>query len=446
MGERLRLLGILMLIVENIQFFRNEIEKVNRSIIINVFRKGDFDPWYRTNEWENISWMMQNESVYTSYLQQGYTNAKNNLIEDCIRTEVAGFLPPPDSSIELNDTSWYLNNQIMLRVISGPISNSYNILYAIFNALFMLGRTLCQLQEELLKDRTPIEYASFARELYKRNTLKYDLTLAPLYNEEVSSHCGELTHGWYRDYIDNLLKDLFDCPFMKCKMANDGYSLAQGTPIIHKIEGVSHRDLELFNYSLSKLCRYQDGYFFFDENYDQIIGELIYKKQRKLSPSEQIDFFKFRYLIELVQSDLRDCAYEEEDIFPPNFDFSTSILEDRVNKRRVYSKLYKLIVENNIITAKKHWFIVFAVFKQKGWLKADVQTRFCLEIARVFAHMTNDSLFQPTASDFKEVDTYFKKTACLTWNPDFLPNVGEFYQQTADLLYNTFEYGYLVEK
>lgn len=88
------------------------------------------------------------------------------------------------------------------------------------------------------------------------------------------------------------------------------------------------------------------------------------------------------------------------------------VFKENVDVGKLIRKLGEL-VEKQVISAQKHWYIVYKVFKTKNWLASEIQRKFIEQINNSFGKK-----LKCTKADFKEVDSYFKNTAYAEWSLD----------------------------
>ena len=92
--------------------------------------------------------------------------------------------------------------------------------------------------------------------------------------------------------------------------------------------------------------------------------------------------------------------------------FQNFIFKDNVDIDKVMRKLEEL-VKDKTISAQKHWFIVYKVFRAKKWLTTDTQRRFREQI-----NVALKGISKTTKEDFKAIDKYFKNNDFYEWTMD----------------------------
>lgn len=92
--------------------------------------------------------------------------------------------------------------------------------------------------------------------------------------------------------------------------------------------------------------------------------------------------------------------------------FQNFIFKDNVDIDKVMRKLEEL-VKDKTISAQKHWFIVYKVFRAKKWLTTDTQRRFREQI-----NVALKGISKTTKEDFKAIDPYFKDNDFYEWTMD----------------------------
>lgn len=88
------------------------------------------------------------------------------------------------------------------------------------------------------------------------------------------------------------------------------------------------------------------------------------------------------------------------------------VFKDNVDVDKVMRKIGDLL-KNKVITAQRHWFIVYKVFKEKKWLKKETNRAFIEQMNSLFA-----SNLRCSSEDFKKIDRYFKDKNYEEWSLD----------------------------
>lgn len=91
----------------------------------------------------------------------------------------------------------------------------------------------------------------------------------------------------------------------------------------------------------------------------------------------------------------------------------------------------KDLIEDKILCAQKHWFIVYKVFLSKNWLKKSTQRLFVDQINSAFS-----TKLKCSTDDFHEINSYFKNTDYTEWTLADMdaPPCCEAYREIADKL------------
>ena len=115
--------------------------------------------------------------------------------------------------------------------------------------------------------------------------------------------------------------------------------------------------------------------------------------------------------------------------------FQNFIFKDNVDIDKVMRKLEEL-VKDKTISAQKHWFIVYKVFRAKKWLTTDTQRRFREQI-----NVALKGISKTTQEDFKAIDPYFKDNDFYEWTMDDAqaPQCCGLYKEMAMKLYAEFQ-------
>lgn len=92
--------------------------------------------------------------------------------------------------------------------------------------------------------------------------------------------------------------------------------------------------------------------------------------------------------------------------------FKNIAFKENVDVDKLMLKL-KDLIEDNTLSAQKHWFIAYKVFYGKNWLKKTTQRLFIDQINSAFS-----TRLRCSAYDFHEIDEYFKKNDYMKWTLD----------------------------
>lgn len=122
----------------------------------------------------------------------------------------------------------------------------------------------------------------------------------------------------------------------------------------------------------------------------------------QLTDNIRINSFFDKYLA----FEIANAKLEERD----SVEIRNIVFKENVDVTKVMKQLMAF-VDNKLITAQKHWYVVYLVFKEKKWLIITKQTMFREQINLVF----QDRL-KCTQDDFSEVDSYYKKTPYSQWS------------------------------
>lgn len=115
------------------------------------------------------------------------------------------------------------------------------------------------------------------------------------------------------------------------------------------------------------------------------------------------DFMRCYVALQMAEEKLKE---ENVEVIP------NLVFKDNVDVGKLIRKLGEF-VEKEIISAQKHWYIVYKVFKTKNWLASEIQRKFIEQINSSFGER-----LKCTKADFKEVDSYFKNNAYAEWSLD----------------------------
>lgn len=170
-----------------------------------------------------------------------------------------------------------------------------------------------------------------------------------------------------------------------------------------------------------KLFNSQFGVVFHNNGRD-IKMTVVYILGKKEQTYDNINDFLDKYAA--CQIAQEHCEIKKEDIFQ-NIAF-----KDNVNVDKLMLKL-KDLIEDKILCAQKHWFIVYKVFLSKNWLKKSTQRLFVDQINSAFS-----TLLKCSTDDFHEINGYFKHNDFTEWTlaDCDAPSCCEAYREIADKL------------
>ena len=170
-----------------------------------------------------------------------------------------------------------------------------------------------------------------------------------------------------------------------------------------------------------KLFNSQFGLVFHNNGRD-IKMTVVYILGKKEQTYDNINDFLDKYAA--CQIAQEHCEIKKEDIFQ-NIAF-----KDNVNVDKLMLKL-KDLIEDKILCAQKHWFIVYKVFLSKKWLKKSTQRLFVDQINSAFS-----TKLKCSTDDFHEINSYFKNTDYTEWTlaDCDAPPCCEIYREIADKL------------
>lgn len=187
--------------------------------------------------------------------------------------------------------------------------------------------------------------------------------------------------------------------------------------------------------------------FLLDDRRDQLfadkIGKAFHDNRRIIKPFvvaiiddngahyTEIDIYSFldKYLAYIIAEEY--CNKKEE-----TNTFKNIIFKENVDVDKVIKKLNEY-VDNKLIKAQRHWYIVYRVFLKKNWLRTKTQTRFMDQINYIFGNK-----LKCTQNDFKKIPKYFKKEKIdyLDWTLDDIkaPQNCDDFKEIAMTIHNEF--------
>lgn len=343
MPERLRLLEIFLLIFEEIRFFRVEVEQAKASVRINLDADINYDFWTNPRNWTPDYWIEQEEEPVSARLSQGWTNAAVVSLSDSARNELAGYFPNVPANIGFTDSIGRESVRSVFAALSGPYTNAGSLHYAICGALHQLCEVLNSLRDTLHMPRKEEEYANLAvLRLLSFNVAKEGgaADVRSSYRLLKEQHADSIDRDWLEDQIITALCDLYHTPFMQAKMKDVTRRGAAGSQIYYALDNVSDADAHRFYCALATFCSF-DGRSFSFEGHDSAIGIFLYKHQN-LSLSDQAAFFRFRSLVELIQTDMKDFpvpAYLLENFTNAQWDVLDAVFRSAKTMIGIYRKM-----------------------------------------------------------------------------------------------------------
>lgn len=195
-------------------------------------------------------------------------------------------------------------------------------------------------------------------------------------------------------------------------------------------ESNKERLTDIYNQdSADKVFKYPDDNqrkaFLLDDRRDQLfadkIGKLFHDHRRIIKPFviaiiddngtnyTETDIYSFldKYLAYIIAEEF--CNKKEEKIT-----FKNIIFKENVDVDKVIKKLNEY-VDNKLIKAQRHWYIVYRVFLNKKWLSKQTHTKFIEQINYIF-----ENKLKYTCYDSKEIPSYFKnkEKSYLDWTLD----------------------------
>lgn len=149
------------------------------------------------------------------------------------------------------------------------------------------------------------------------------------------------------------------------------------------------------------------------------VGFILGKKEQTY---DNINDFLDKYVSYQIAQE--HCEIKKENIF------QNMVFKENVDVDKLMLKL-KDLIEDNTLSAQKHWFIVYKVFLSKNWLKKSTQRLFVDQINSAFS-----TKLKCSTDDFHEINSYFKNTDYTEWTlaDCAAPSCCEAYREIADKL------------
>ncbi|MGM9697824.1 MAG: hypothetical protein ACI3Y0_04185 [Prevotella sp.] len=171
------------------------------------------------------------------------------------------------------------------------------------------------------------------------------------------------------------------------------------------------------------------GKIFHDNRRDikSFVAEIIDNNGKDYCEKDIFSFFD-KYLAFIIAEEF--CNKKEEERT-----FKNIIFKENVDVDKVIRKLDEY-VDNQTISAQKHWYIVYKVFLNKDWLFKNNQTKFRDQINSALG-----SKLKCTEEDFRAIEKYYKITDYSKWTiqDNKAPSCCEAYKKIADELDSEFD-------
>ena len=233
-------------------------------------------------------------------------------------------------------------------------------------------------------------------------------------------------HGFRQSFInDTYYEDLFSKVLDKYRKENE-----ERLERIYKQDSRDEAfffpdETQLKNHMLynrkEKLFNSQFGVVFHNNGRD-IKMTVVYILGKKEQTYDNINDFLDKYVS--YQIALEHCEIKKENIF------QNMVFKENVDVDKLMLKL-KDLIEDNTLSAQKHWFIAYKVFSGKNWLKKTTQRLFIDQINSAFS-----TKLKCSKEDFHAIDEYFKNNDYTEWTLDDskAPQCCVVYKEIADKL------------
>lgn len=208
----------------------------------------------------------------------------------------------------------------------------------------------------------------------------------------------------------NKLKRVYDTDFQNYREGNDDETLR--TDLVRK----RREEMERTKY----------GKIYHDESEDKAALVSYVLEQSEINGADVYEFMKCFVALEI--------AIEAKN--PPKKSVIENVcFTDNVDVDKVIAQL-QVYVKNKTLCKQKHWYIVYKVLCEKGWLKSKIQTSFIEQINASF-----EANLKCTAHDFRKVDSYFKEHDSANWDAhcNIAPQCCQQYKNIAMMLTNDFQ-------
>lgn len=298
---RLRLLGLLFEVEQVTQFFAMEAEKADTNVYINLDYDIDYKLWTNPVLWISGCWMSQKQGVVDSFLQNAWTTSAQNIYDIPSLKGFTKYLPTPFAAT--------YNNQVaedavfnMLNILCGKYTNTAITQHMIYQSLVHLCDILNLLNKRLHSPRSDEQYSALAKQLYLRFSLS-NKAISEDYESQKKHLTCPLNGDWLEARCENALEELYKSEFMQLKIKEFSKNQAANVSVPFELDGIGKKKTQLFYYALFQFCTYTNHCFSFDDLAHNV-AHFMYNYQDKLAVSAQSAFFRFRYIIELIQADM----------------------------------------------------------------------------------------------------------------------------------------------
>lgn len=298
---RLRLLGLLFEVEQVTQFFATEAEKADTNVCINLDYDIDYKTWTNPVLWINGCWMSQKQGLVDNFLRSAWTTSAQNIYDIPSLKGFTKYLPTPFTATYCNtvaaDTVFN-----MLNILCGKYTNAAITQHMIYRSIVHLCDILKLLNKRLHRTWSDEQYAIFAKQLY----LKFcssNKAISEDYESQKKHLTCPLNGDWLEARRENALEELYKSEFMQLKIKEFSKNQAASVSVPFELDGVSKKKTQLFYYALFQFCTYTNHHFSFDVLAHNV-AHFIYNYQDQLAESAQSAFFRFRYIIELIQADM----------------------------------------------------------------------------------------------------------------------------------------------
>ena len=417
----MRLLSILLHIQDTIEFFEKEIIKAGESIPLHVDEGVDYFKWCNPQWIIGDAWMKSDTEIVKEHQNQAWNANSESHINEKTTNELSGYLPKSIRP-EYVDSIGRKRFGEALQLLSGPYFNIANLELAIYAAAKNLADILQELKKAIDEERSPQEYMGMLSRLWIGfHTTEVARNINMQYENDKQESSEKITVEWLNNRRDEALQEFKNTSFFLTKKRDTGNDANRAAKRIYTIK---------------------NDFIEFDQNAE--VGKFIHK--RHMDRAQINEFFAFRKKVELIQADMLELREEVEDIFPEGKDFSNTVFEKNHDARAIYNKLYQLVKEEELFKAKKLWYIVYLVFKKKNWLRRTAGSAFAKEVCSMYKGIDTDTVWKPNATDFKEIDPYYKKYPYDKWDESDAdaPKTCADYKRIANRIDRVFDRTYLL--
>ena len=300
-SDRMLLLSYILDVYDSKIYFDNEKVKREASICVEyLYKRFDYDEWIERN-WSESFQRYKEKQTSNILTNQGWNQALDyDSDSQKYAASVVGYMPNNNTK-DFDEAASRESFRSALQYLCGPYLNIENLKFALFAALKDLLESLSNLKKVKNKTRTSADFVDLDNWLYFQFISSKAKVIAEEYEDAKSRVTGGVTYEWLVNYLKDELVRLSKTTFMAKKIKDyNGGEHGESSECIN-LDGI--KQPKKFIAALLDLCSYKDGTFIFDKN--ENVGRFIYNYHDQLEENAHLDFYRFKYIAELVSKDLK---------------------------------------------------------------------------------------------------------------------------------------------